>query len=103
VRGNIANKYEEKAEVLNAFCSSVFNNQIGYSQGSQSTVLEDREREQNKSFHDKGGETLEQVAQSGSGCPIPRYIQDQVERVSEQPGLVANVPAHCRGFKLDDL
>jgi len=30
-RGNIATKYEEKAEVLNAFCASVFNSQTRYS------------------------------------------------------------------------
>ena len=45
---NIATKHEEKAEVLNAFFSSVFNSQTGYSQGSQPSVLEDRDGEQNK-------------------------------------------------------
>ena len=36
VRGNTANKDEEKAEVLSAFFASVFNSQTGYSQGSWS-------------------------------------------------------------------
>jgi len=47
--GNIANKDEEKAEVLNSFFTSVFNSQTGYSQDSQPPALEDREGEQNKS------------------------------------------------------
>jgi len=50
VGGSVANKNEEKTEVLNAFFASVFNSQTqtGYSQGSQPPVLEDREAEQNK-------------------------------------------------------
>jgi len=48
VRGNIDNKDEEKAEVLNAFFDSIFNSQTGYCQDSQPPVLEDREGEQNK-------------------------------------------------------
>jgi len=47
-RGNIANKDEEKAGVLNAFFASVFISQTGYSQGNKSPLLEDREGEQNK-------------------------------------------------------
>ena len=39
----------------------------------------------------------------GSGGPIPRNVQGQVGWGSEQPGLVEDVPAHCRGVGLDDL
>jgi len=46
--GNIANKDEEKAEVLSAFFASVFKSETGYSQGIQPPALEDREGEQNK-------------------------------------------------------
>jgi len=48
VRGNIANKDEEKAEVLSAFVGSVLNSQTSYSQGSQPPVLDDREGVRNK-------------------------------------------------------
>jgi len=54
-------------------------------------------------FYNEGGGTLKWVAQRGSGGPIPGNIQGQVGRGSEQPGLVENVPAHCRGVVLDDL
>ena len=50
-----------------------------------------------------GGETLDQVAQGGSGGPILGNIQGQVGCGFEQPGLVEDVPAHCRGVELDDL
>jgi len=48
VRGNITNKGEEKAEVLNAFFASVFKGQTDYPQGRQPPVMEDMEGEQNK-------------------------------------------------------
>jgi len=54
-------------------------------------------------LYSEGGETLEWVAQRGSGAPIPGNIQGQVGRGSEQPGLVEDVPAYCRGAGLDDL
>jgi len=56
-----------------------------------------------KLFYNEGGETLEQVAQRGGRCFIPRNFQSQVEQGSEQPDLVEDVPAHCRGVGLGDL
>jgi len=54
-------------------------------------------------FYDEGGGTVEQVAQRGSGDPIPGKIQGQVGRGPEQPDLVKDVPAHCREGGLDEL
>ena len=48
-------------------------------------------------MHHEGSETLEQVTQRGGRCPIPGNIQGQVGQGSEQPDLVEDVPAHCRG------
>ena len=48
-------------------------------------------------YYSEDGETLEQVVQRGGRCPIPGNIQGQVGGGSEQPGLVEDVPAHCRG------
>jgi len=56
-----------------------------------------------KMFYYEDGETLEQLAQGGSGGPILGNIQGQVGRGSEQPGLVEHVPAHWKGVGLDDL
>jgi len=49
-------------------------------------------------FYGEGGETLAQVAQRSGRYPIPRTIQGQVRRGSEQHGLSEDVPAHCRGL-----
>jgi len=48
-------------------------------------------------------ETLEWVAQTSSGGPIPGNIQCHVGRGSEQLDLVEDIPGHCRGVGLDDL
>ena len=44
-----------------------------------------------------------QAGRRGGWCPIPRNIQGQAGRGSEQPDPVEDVPAHCRGVGLDDL
>ena len=46
---------------------------------------------------------LKQVARKGGRCLIPGNIQGQAEWVSEQPVLVVDVPACCRGVRLDDV
>jgi len=50
-------------------------------------------------FHPDGGDTLEQVAQGGCGCPIPGGIQGQAGCGSGQPGLVDGNPAYSRGLE----
>jgi len=42
-----------------------------------------------------------QVAQKGSGGPIPGNTEGQVGRGSEQPDPAENVPGQWRGFGLD--
>ena len=54
---------------------------------------------QEEVFHTEGGDTLEQAAQGGCGCPIPGGIQGQAGCGSGQPGLVAGNPAHSRGIE----
>jgi len=49
-------------------------------------------------LYNEGGETLEQVAQRSCGCPFPGSVQGKVGWGSEQPDLVENVAAHCRGL-----
>jgi len=54
-------------------------------------------------FYREGGETLEQIAQRSSGCPITGSVQSRVEWGFDQLGLVEGDPAHDRGIGLDDL
>jgi len=56
-----------------------------------------------KNFLQLQCEALEQVAQRGSGGPIPGNFQGRDGRGSEQPSLVEDIPARCRGVGLDDL
>jgi len=51
----------------------------------------------------KGGETLEQIVQIGSGGPIPGNIPGLVGRGSEHLDPAEDVPAHCRRVGLDGL
>ena len=56
-----------------------------------------------KFFHTEGGDTLEQVAKRGCGCPIPGGIQGQAGCGSGQTGLLVGNPAHTGGVKINDL
>jgi len=60
-------------------------------------------RSKEEIFYHEGGETLEQILQRDSGGSIPGNIPGQAGWGSEKPGLVEDVPAHCRGVGLDDL
>lgn len=51
----------------------------------------------------EGGKAMEQVAQRGRKCFIPRNAQGQVEQKSEQPDLVEDIPVDSRWLGLDDL
>ena len=52
-----------------------------------------------KFFHPESGDTQEQVAQGGCGCPIPGGIRGQAGCCSGQPGLVIGDPAHSKGVE----
>ena len=46
----------------------------------------------------ESGETVEQASRRGGRCPIPGNIQGQAGQGSEQPNLVVDSPAYCRGI-----
>lgn len=52
-------------------------------------------------FDDEGCEALAQAFQRGGKIPV--NIQSQAGWGSEQPHLVKDISAHCRGIRLDDL
>ena len=49
-------------------------------------------------FHTEDGDTLQQVAQGGCGCPIPGGIQGQAGCGSGQPGIEGGGPVSSKGF-----
>jgi len=55
--------------------------------------------QQEEVFHTEGGDTPEQVAQGGCGCPVAGGIQGQAGCGSGQPGLVVGNPAYGRGVE----
>jgi len=67
----------------------------GFKQGQRKFRLDIRR----KFFTQEGGDTVEQVAQGGCGCPIPGGIQGQAGCGAGQPGLVVGNRAHSRGLK----
>ena len=56
-----------------------------------------------KNLYYESSDTLEQVAQRGSECPLPGSIQGQAGWSFEQPGLVGGISACSRGLELEDL
>lgn len=54
-------------------------------------------------FYTDDSERLAQIALRGWRCPILGIIPGQAVWGSEQPALVADVPADCRGVGLDEL
>ncbi|KAK4818640.1 hypothetical protein QYF61_016611 [Mycteria americana] len=70
----------------------------GRTRGNGCKLKEIQTGHKGEMFYDEGGETLEQVARRGGRCPIPGNNQGQVGWGSEQPDLVEDVPAYCRGL-----
>jgi len=54
-------------------------------------------RHKEKGFYCESGETLEQVVQRDGRCPVRWNIKDQVGLGSDQPDLVEDISAHCKG------
>ena len=59
-------------------------------------------RKKQEELYSKGGEALDQVAQSGS-CPTPEDVQGQLAQRSEELDLVVGIPVQCRGVGPEDL
>jgi len=108
-REDIASKDEEKAEVLNAFFTSVFNSQTGCSQSTQPSVLEGREGEQNKSpiIQEEAVNDLlchlETYNSVGLDVIHPRVLKDLAEELAkplsiiyQQSWLTGEVPDNWR-------
>jgi len=106
---NIANKDKEKGEVLHAFFASVFNSQIGYSQGSQHPVQEDMEGEQKKPDITQEEAVndllrhLDAYKSMGPGGIHPKVLKELVEELAkplsifyQQSWLTGEVPDDWR-------